>query len=51
MVQKCERGWQTLIDTVYLLLEKLGYPHPLHPPLTHMPLGLVTGALVLGFTA
>ncbi len=40
-----------MIDTVYLLLEKLGYQHPLHPPLTHMPIGLVTGALVLGFTA
>jgi uncharacterized membrane protein len=29
----------------------LGYPHPLHPPLTHMPIGFVTGALVLGFAA
>jgi uncharacterized membrane protein len=40
-----------LIDAIYQLLEKLGYPHPLHPPLTHMPIGLVTGALVLGFVA
>jgi uncharacterized membrane protein len=40
-----------LIDTIYLLLEKLGYPHPLHPPFTHMPIGLVTGALVLGLVA
>ena len=40
-----------MIDTIYLLLEKLGYQHPLHPPLTHMPIGLVTGALVLGWVA
>ena len=40
-----------MIDTIYLFLEKLGYPHPLHPPLTHMPIGLVTGALVLGLVA
>jgi len=40
-----------LINTIYLLLEELGYAHPLHPPLTHMPIGLVTGALVLGLVA
>ena len=40
-----------MIETIYLLLEKLGYQHPLHPPLTHMPIGLVTGALVLGWVA
>jgi uncharacterized membrane protein len=40
-----------LIAEIYLILEKLGYAHPLHPPLTHMPIGLVTGALVLGLVA
>jgi uncharacterized membrane protein len=40
-----------LIDAIYLFLEKLGYPHPLHPPFAHMPIGLVAGALVLGWVA
>jgi len=40
-----------MIDALYYFLEKLGYPHPLHPPFAHVPIGLVTGALVLGLTA
>jgi uncharacterized membrane protein len=37
-----------IIDAIYHFLEKIGYPHPLHAPLTHMPIGLVTGALIMG---
>ncbi|MFZ5450351.1 MAG: DUF2231 domain-containing protein [Thermodesulfobacteriota bacterium] len=36
------------MNFIYHLLEGLGYTHPLHPPLAHMPIGLVVGALVLG---
>jgi len=35
-----------MIDAVYALLKSFGFDEPLHPPLTHMPIGLVTGALV-----
>lgn len=30
-----------MISRFYHLLESLGYAHPLHPPLTHLPIGLV----------
>lgn len=40
-----------MLDLLYEFLRNLGYPHPLHAPLTHMPIGLVTGALILGFFA
>ncbi len=40
-----------MIDSLYYFLEKLGYPHPLHPPFAHVPIGLVTGALFLALTA
>ena len=40
-----------MIDAFYAFLEKLGYPHPLHPLFTHLPVGLVTGALLFGLTA
>jgi uncharacterized membrane protein len=35
------------MDLLYQLLEKIGYTHPIHPPLAHMPIGLVVGALLL----
>ncbi len=34
-----------MIDAFYHFLEKLGYAHAIHPPLTHMPIGLVVAAL------
>ena len=40
-----------MIETLYQILENVGYTHPIHPPLTHMPTGLVVGALVLGLLA
>lgn len=40
-----------MLSALYQLLTSLGYPSPIHPPLTHMPIGLVTGALILGFVA
>jgi uncharacterized membrane protein len=34
------------MDFVYQWLAKLGYTHPIHPPMTYIPLGMVIGALV-----
>jgi mono/diheme cytochrome c family protein len=35
-----------MIDSLYQFLAKLGYTDPLHAPVTHMPIGLIFGALV-----
>jgi uncharacterized membrane protein len=35
-----------MIDAVYHFLEGIGFTHPLHPALTHVPMGMVMG----GFT-
>lgn len=37
-----------MIETIYSLLEKIGYLHPIHPPLTHGPIGAVIVAFCLG---
>jgi uncharacterized membrane protein len=37
-----------MIETIYQLLEKIGYIHPLHPPLTHGPIGAVIVAFCFG---
>jgi uncharacterized membrane protein len=39
------------MDFIYQFLESIGYTHPIHPPLTHMPIGLVVGALILRLAA
>jgi uncharacterized membrane protein len=35
-----------MIDSIYEALEKMGYSHPLHPPVTHVPIGLVIGVFI-----
>jgi len=40
-----------MITAFYAFLKSLGYPHPVHPAIAHMPIGLVTGALIFGFIA
>jgi len=37
-----------MIETIYNLLEKIGYVHPIHPPFTHGPIGAVIVAFCLG---
>jgi uncharacterized membrane protein len=32
------------LDTFYDLLARIGYEHPIHPALVHMPISLVVGA-------
>ena len=36
---------------LYSVLEASGYPHPLHPRFTHITIGMVFGACLLGLLA
>ena len=40
-----------MINAIYHFLESLGYQHPLHPVLVHLPIGLNIGALLLSLAA
>jgi uncharacterized membrane protein len=40
-----------MIDLLYQLLEEIGYTHPIHPPLTHIPMGLVIGVFIFALVA
>lgn len=40
-----------MVDFFYDLLQKIGYTHPPHAPLTHLPNGLVISAFILGVIA
>jgi len=35
-----------MIETLYQTLEGIGYTHPLHPPMVHLPVGLILGAFL-----
>ena len=38
-------------EALYAFLRSIGYAHPLHPALVHMPIGLLVGALVFASAA
>jgi len=40
-----------MIESLYALLVKIGFTHPLHPALTHIPMGMVMGCFFFGFLA
>ena len=40
-----------MIEFIYQTLTKFGYTHPLHPTLTHVPIGLVIGAFLFALAA
>jgi hypothetical protein len=43
-----------MFEFIYKALSAIGYIHPIHPPMTHLPLGMVMGAFVfalLGFAS
>ncbi|MCX7028797.1 MAG: hypothetical protein NTU62_01600 [Spirochaetes bacterium] len=40
-----------MFQSVYDFLEGIGYTHPIHPPITHIPVGLTIGALVFTLIA
>jgi uncharacterized membrane protein len=39
------------IDSFYRIVNSLGYPHPIHPALVHMSIGLTVGAFVFAWVA
>ena len=40
-----------MIESLYALLAKIGYPEPLHPAITHIPMGMVIGCFIFGLLA
>lgn len=40
-----------MVESIYSLMESLGWTHPLHPAMVHAPMGLVIGMLVFGLLA
>ena len=46
-----EGRWGKVIEFLYQALAKIGYTHPIHPPVTHATVGIVFGAFVFGIAA
>lgn len=42
---------ETLTETIFNQLTQIGFMHPLHPAFTHIPMGMVMGAIVFRFCA
>jgi mono/diheme cytochrome c family protein len=40
-----------MIESIYQLLAQIGYTHPLHPPATHLPAGLIIGGFLFALVA
>jgi len=40
-----------MFDSVYKLLDQLGYQHPIHPAIVHIPIGLIVAALLFRIAA
>jgi len=40
-----------MLDQIYDTLARIGYSHPLHPAVTHIPVGLVIGAFIFSLAA
>ena len=38
-----------MVENLYSFLTKMGFSHPLHPMLTHVPMGMIIGMVVFGF--
>ncbi len=38
-----------MVESIFAMLDKIGFAHPLHPIFTHAPMGLVIGAVVFSF--
>ena len=38
-----------MVENFYSLLAKIGYSHPVHPMLTHVPMGMIIGMVVFSF--
>ena len=40
-----------MTESIYQLLARIGYSHPLHPPATHLPAGLIIGGFLFALVA
>ena len=40
-----------MTEAIFGILESIGFTHPLHPALTHIPMGMVMGCFFLGLAA
>jgi uncharacterized membrane protein len=40
-----------MFEFIYQMLAKIGYTHPIHPAITHVPVGLTIGGFVFDITA
>lgn len=40
-----------MADFIYSTLESIGFAHPLHPAITHIPMGMVIGCFFFGLMA
>lgn len=40
-----------MVEGLYSLLENVGFSHPLHPAMTHAPMGMIIGMLIFGLLA
>ena len=40
-----------MVEALYLFLQRIGYHHPLHPPLTHLPMGLIMACFIFALLA
>lgn len=40
-----------MLNAFYELLDRIGYLHPIHPAMTHMPIGLVVAAFFISWAA
>ncbi len=38
-----------MVENIISSLEQIGFTHPLHPMFTHLPMGMVIGAVVFSF--
>ncbi len=38
-----------MVENIFATLEKIGFAHPLHPMFTHVPMGMIIGAVVFSF--
>ncbi|NOY68753.1 MAG: hypothetical protein GXP53_04580 [Deltaproteobacteria bacterium] len=40
-----------MTDFVFSILESIGFRHPIHPAITHLPMGMVMGGFLFGLAA
>ena len=40
-----------MVDLPYQLLEQIGFTHPLHPAITHLPMGMAMGACLFAIAS